>query len=115
MIARALRELALRAEVVLTTGGTGVALRDVTPEATLDVCERLVPGVAELLRREGFAEMPYAALGRECGGPLWALPRREFAGLASRCGERSAHAAAAVAARRRAVAWGDGAFLGIRD
>ncbi len=39
--------------VILTTGGTGVALRDVTPEATRDVIEREIPGLAELMRAEG--------------------------------------------------------------
>lgn len=67
-IAAALIEAAGRAALVVTTGGTGLAARDVTPEATLAVCERLVPGLAELIRREGAAETPLAALGRGvCG------------------------------------------------
>jgi molybdopterin adenylyltransferase len=56
------------AALVVTTGGTGMAPRDVTPEATLTVCERLAPGLAELMRREGERHTPFAALGRGmCG------------------------------------------------
>jgi molybdenum cofactor synthesis domain-containing protein len=56
------------AALVVTTGGTGMAPRDVTPEATLEVCERLAPGLAELMRREGERHTPFAALGRGvCG------------------------------------------------
>ncbi len=64
----ALREAARRAALVVTTGGTGLAERDVTPEATLAVCERLVPGLAELMRQDGAQHTAYAALGRGvCG------------------------------------------------
>ena len=63
-----LRESAQRAALVVTTGGTGVAARDITPEATLAVCDRLVPGIAELMRQEGLRQTPFAALGRGvCG------------------------------------------------
>lgn len=63
-----LRSLTDVAELIVTTGGTGLAARDVTPEATLAVCERLVPGLAEVMRREGMKETPFAALGRGvCG------------------------------------------------
>src|SRR5205814_729556 len=55
-------------DVVLTTGGTGVALRDVTPEATLDVIERQVPGMAELMREEGRRQTLMAALSRSIAG-----------------------------------------------
>ena len=51
-------------DIVLTTGGTGLAPRDVTPEATLDVAERLVPGLAELMRETGRASTPMASLSR---------------------------------------------------
>lgn len=51
-------------DVVLTTGGTGLGPRDVTPEATRDVAEREVPGLAELLRLRGLEKTPYAALSR---------------------------------------------------
>lgn len=50
--------------LVVTTGGTGLAPRDVTPEATCAICERLVPGLAELIRTEGAKHTPFAALGR---------------------------------------------------
>ncbi len=54
--------------LIVTTGGTGLAPRDNTPEATVTVCERMVPGLAEFLRREGARETPYAVLGRGvCG------------------------------------------------
>lgn len=51
-------------DLILTTGGTGLAARDVTPEATLDVAERLVPGIAEAMRAEGMRHTPKAMLSR---------------------------------------------------
>jgi molybdopterin adenylyltransferase len=59
-----LRAAADRAALVLTTGGTGLAPRDITPEATLAVSTRLVPGLAELIRQDGARYTPFAALGR---------------------------------------------------
>jgi molybdenum cofactor synthesis domain-containing protein len=54
--------------LVVTTGGTGIATRDVTPEATLAVCERVIDGVAERMRTEGAKKTPLAALSRGvCG------------------------------------------------
>jgi molybdopterin adenylyltransferase len=68
MIACALRRLAAEADVVITTGGTGLAKRDVTPEATRSVCQRLVEGLAEAMRAEGMKKTPFAALSRGvCG------------------------------------------------
>ena len=55
-------------DCVLTTGGTGLALRDVTPEATRSIIEREAPGIAELVRRAGAASTPHAALGRGLAG-----------------------------------------------
>jgi molybdenum cofactor synthesis domain-containing protein len=56
------------ARLVVTTGGTGVAERDVTPEATRAVCDRLLDGVAERMRFEGSKKTPFAALSRAvCG------------------------------------------------
>ncbi|UCC98485.1 MAG: MogA/MoaB family molybdenum cofactor biosynthesis protein [Phycisphaerales bacterium] len=55
-------------ELVLTTGGTGLGPRDVTPEATEDVCERMAPGFSELLRSEGFKRTPNAILSRGVAG-----------------------------------------------
>lgn len=55
-------------DVVITTGGTGLTARDVTPEATLAVIDRNVPGIAEMLRTAGAANTPYAWLSRGvCG------------------------------------------------
>ena len=68
VIEAALKRLAAKAELVVTTGGTGVAERDVTPEATRSVCPRLVEGVAERMRSEGARKTPLAALSRGlCG------------------------------------------------
>ena len=67
-IAAALRTAAAQARCVVTTGGTGISARDVTPEATRKVCERLLDGVAELMRAEGLKQTPFAALSRGvCG------------------------------------------------
>jgi molybdopterin adenylyltransferase len=55
-------------QFVVTTGGTGIAARDVTPEATIAVCDRLLDGVAERMRSEGAKKTPFAALSRGvCG------------------------------------------------
>jgi molybdenum cofactor synthesis domain-containing protein len=60
--------LAREVRFVVTTGGTGIALRDVTPEATLAVSDRLLDGVAERMRSEGIKKTPFAALSRAvCG------------------------------------------------
>ena len=67
-IASAIEELAGDAAVVLTTGGTGVAPRDVTPEATRSVIEREVPGIAEALRAESIAKTPHGLLSRGVAG-----------------------------------------------
>jgi molybdenum cofactor synthesis domain-containing protein len=56
------------AAVILTTGGTGVALRDVTPEATRTVIEREIPGLGEVMRAEGRKITPFAALARGLAG-----------------------------------------------
>jgi len=67
-IAVALRRHAANAGLIVTTGGTGLSARDVTPEATRMVCDRLVDGLAERMRAEGLRETPLAALGRGvCG------------------------------------------------
>jgi molybdopterin adenylyltransferase len=56
------------AALIVTTGGTGMSPRDITPEATLAVCERLAPGLAELMRKDGERHTPFAALSRGvCG------------------------------------------------
>ena len=55
-------------DVILTTGGTGVAPRDVTPEATRAVLDREAPGIAEEIRRRGLAATPFASLSRAVAG-----------------------------------------------
>jgi molybdenum cofactor synthesis domain-containing protein len=53
---------------VVTTGGTGISLRDVTPEATAAVCDKQLPGIAELMRSEGLKKTAFAPLSRAiCG------------------------------------------------
>jgi molybdopterin adenylyltransferase len=69
-IAAAIKELARAADLVLTTGGTGLAPRDVTPEATLDVVERAAPGIAEALRADSIAKTPHGLLSRGAAGVL---------------------------------------------
>lgn len=60
--------LALEARLIVTTGGTGIAERDVTPEATESICDRLIDGVGERMRLEGTKKTPFAALSRGvCG------------------------------------------------
>ena len=56
-----------RAALVVTTGGTGFSPRDVTPEATAAVCERMVPGIPEAMRAASLAVTPRAMLSREIG------------------------------------------------
>ena len=67
-IVAALRELAAAARLVLTTGGTGVAPRDVTPEATLEVLDREAPGIAQALRADSIAKTPHGLLSRGIAG-----------------------------------------------
>jgi len=55
-------------DLVLTTGGTGLGPRDVTPEATASVCERIVPGLGEVMRAEGLKKTPNAILSRSFAG-----------------------------------------------
>ena len=67
-IAAALVSLAESSRLVLTTGGTGVAPRDVTPEATAAVIEREAPGIAEAIRADSIAKTPHALLSRGIAG-----------------------------------------------
>ena len=69
-IAAALHDLSREAQLVLTTGGTGLAPRDVTPEATLDVVERLAPGIAEAIRADSIAKTPHGLLSRGAAGTV---------------------------------------------
>ena len=56
------------ADLILTTGGTGVSPRDVTPEATLQVVERVIPGIGELMRLKSLEKTPMASLSRAVAG-----------------------------------------------
>jgi len=67
-ITAALRELAARVQLVLTTGGTGMAPRDVTPEATREVLDRDAPGIPEALRADSLAKTPHGLLSRGVAG-----------------------------------------------
>ena len=69
-IAAAITELAFSARLVLTTGGTGLAPRDVTPEATRDVLEREAPGIVQALRADSIAKTPHGLLSRGTAGTL---------------------------------------------
>jgi molybdopterin adenylyltransferase len=69
-IAEALRRNAKVVDLIVTTGGTGLGKRDVTPEATKMVCERLVEGLSERMRADGLLQTPLAALSRAVCGTL---------------------------------------------
>ncbi|MFH1114003.1 MAG: MogA/MoaB family molybdenum cofactor biosynthesis protein [Pseudomonadota bacterium] len=57
-----------RVDLILTTGGTGLSPRDVTPEATLDVVARTVPGMAEAMRQKSLSKTPHAMISRAVAG-----------------------------------------------
>ena len=67
-IADAIAELADETRLVLTTGGTGLAPRDVTPEATMTVLDRAAPGLAEAIRADAIARTPHGLLSRGIAG-----------------------------------------------
>jgi len=69
-IATAIAELAGEAALVVTTGGTGLAARDVTPEATLSVLEREAPGIAQAIRADSIAKTPHGLLSRAVAGTI---------------------------------------------
>jgi molybdopterin adenylyltransferase len=69
-IEAALAELAAGGGIVLTTGGTGVAPRDVTPEATRRALDREAPGLAEAIRADSIAKTPHALLSRGVAGTI---------------------------------------------
>ncbi len=70
LIAAELQQMAdeMRCCLIITTGGTGPALRDVTPEATSDVCEKMLPGFGELMRKVSLEKVPTAILSRQTAG-----------------------------------------------
>jgi molybdopterin adenylyltransferase len=61
-------EAHLDRDVILTTGGSGIGPRDVTPDVTARFCDALIPGISEHLRRESYRETPYALLSRAVAG-----------------------------------------------
>jgi molybdenum cofactor synthesis domain-containing protein len=67
-IADAIVDLAEEAAVVLTTGGTGLAPTDVTPEATMAVLDRAAPGIAEAIRADAIAKTPHGLISRGIAG-----------------------------------------------
>ena len=67
-IADAIAELAEEARLVVTTGGTGLGPRDVTPEATMAVLDRAAPGIAEAIRADSIARTPHGLLSRGIAG-----------------------------------------------
>jgi molybdopterin adenylyltransferase len=69
-IARALSDLAHDVALVITTGGTGLAARDVTPEATRSVLERVAPGISEAIRADSIAKTPHGLLSRGAAGTI---------------------------------------------
>ena len=68
VIAGAIADLAAGAQLVLTTGGTGLGPRDVTPEATMELLDRPAPGIAEAIRADSIAKTPHALLSRGVAG-----------------------------------------------
>jgi molybdopterin adenylyltransferase len=84
-IAAAIVELAADALLVLTTGGTGFAPRDVTPEATASVIEREAPGIAEAIRSDALERTPHALLSRGLAGLRGATLVVNFPGSPGGC------------------------------
>jgi len=84
-IARAISELAAVATLVLTTGGTGLAVRDVTPEATRSVLEREVPGIPQAIRADSIAKTPHGMLSRGLAGTIGTALVVNLAGSPGAC------------------------------
>ncbi len=68
LIRKKLLSLCNKADLILTTGGTGVSPRDVTPEATREVIQREIPGIAEAMRLKGLKKTPFAMISRAVAG-----------------------------------------------
>ena len=103
LVSEAIRELAKSGVLlILTTGGTGFAPRDVTPEATRAVIEREAPGIAEAIRADAIARTPHALLSRGVAGLARRDARRELARLAGWVPRRLRRHPPCVEARARA-------------
>jgi molybdenum cofactor synthesis domain-containing protein len=84
-IAATVSELAGSAALVLTTGGTGLAARDVTPEATRRVLEREAPGIAEAIRADSLSKTPHGLLSRGVAGTVGSALVVNLAGSPGAC------------------------------
>jgi molybdenum cofactor synthesis domain-containing protein len=84
-IARALSDLSEDHELVLSTGGTGLAARDVTPEATISVLDREAPGIAEAIRADSVSKTPHGLLSRAVAGTIGSALVVNLAGSPGAC------------------------------
>jgi molybdopterin adenylyltransferase len=84
-IAAAIVDLAGEAALVLTTGGTGLAERDVTPEATASVLERIAPGIAQAIRADSISKTPHGLLSRATAGTIGSTLVVNLAGSPGAC------------------------------
>ena len=84
-IAQAISDLAADAQLVLTTGGTGLAARDVTPEATRTVLEREAPGISQAIRADSIARTPHGLLSRGLAGTVGSSLVVNLAGSPGAC------------------------------
>src|SRR5580765_2922906 len=84
-IAHAIVDLAHDSALVITTGGTGLAARDVTPEATRSVLEREAPGIAEAIRADSIEKTPHGLLSRGTAGTVGSTLVVNLAGSPGAC------------------------------
>ncbi|CAB4683119.1 MAG: molybdenum cofactor biosynthesis protein [Actinobacteria bacterium] len=84
-IAAAIVALAAETNCVITTGGTGLAARDVTPEATASVLTRIAPGIAEAIRADSISKTPHGLLSRGTAGVVGATLVVNLAGSPGAC------------------------------
>ncbi|HEX4520871.1 MAG TPA: MogA/MoaB family molybdenum cofactor biosynthesis protein [Gaiellaceae bacterium] len=85
LISRAIADLAADNALVVTTGGTGLAARDVTPEATRSVLEREAPGIAEAIRADSISKTPHGLLSRAVAGTVGTALVVNLAGSPGAC------------------------------